>query len=339
MTLLLYTGRRLLWSIPTLFGAIVVIFLLTQAIPGDAALARVGQFVDPVTLATVRHEMGIDRPLPLQFLTYLQHLTQGNLGYSWKTGNNVTADLAQRLPATLELAFWTIVLAIPLGVLLGVIAAVARGSWLDRLIQAYAVLGLGIPVFWLSLVAVYVFFFLLGIVAAPVGRLGIMDTPPPGVTGFYVIDSLLAGNYATLHSAINHLLLPVGSLVFIAAAPLTRLTYSVMNGELASDHVRAATAAGLPRRLIVGKYTLKNVMIPVMTMIGITVRNLMAGAVITEIVFAWPGIGRYAVESMLVADLAPLQAVVLIAAVVTIVVNILVDLSYFWFDPRIGVSA
>ena len=338
MRILAYTGRRLLWTLPTFFGALIVIFFLTQAIPGDAALARVGQFVDPATLAQVKHNMGIDQPLPIQFLTYVGNLAHGNFGYSWKTGDPVNVDLAQRLPATIELTFWTLILAIPFGVVLGVLAAAFRGSWFDRLVQGYSVLGLGIPVFWLSLMAVYVFFFLLGWVAAPVGRLGITDTPPPNVTGLYVIDSILTGDRVTLASSINHLVLPVFSLVLIVAAPIARLTYTCMCGELASDYARAATAAGLPRRAIVGKYALKNVAIPIVTMVGISVRNLITGAVLTEIVFAWPGIGRYAVESMLVADLAPVQAVVLIVTVFTFLVNILVDVSYYWFDPRLGVS-
>jgi ABC-type dipeptide/oligopeptide/nickel transport system permease component len=338
MTILPYIGRRLLWSLPTLIGALVVVFFLTQAVPGNAAMARVGQFVDPVTLAQVKKNMGIDQPLPAQFLTYVTNLSHGNLGFSWKTGNPVNADLAQRLPATLELAFWTLLLAVPIGTFLGVIAAAYRGSWLDRAIQAYAVLGLGIPVFWLSLMCVYVFFFVFGWVAAPEGRLGVLDTTPPPVTGLYIIDSLLVGDFETFSSAVSHLILPVVSLVLVVAAPIALLTYDVMCRELSSDYARAAIAAGLPRQLIVGRYAMKNAMIPVVTMVGVSVRNLIAGAVLTEIVFAWPGIGRYAIESMLVADLAPVQAVVLIVTVFTIIVNLLVDVSYFWFDPRLGVS-
>ena len=338
MTVLLYAGRRVLWAIPTLLGALVVIFLLTQAVPGNAALARVGNFVDPDTLAAVKRSMGIDQPVGVQFMTYLMHLTQGNLGFSWKTGNPVVVDLAARLPATLELTIWTLVLAIPLGVGLGVLSAAVRGSWISRLVDLYALLGLGIPLFWLSLMSVYVFYFLLGWVAAPAGRLGILDTPPAGVTGSYVIDSLLAADGGVLRETIGHLVLPVLSLAFVTAAPIVRLTSTALGTELASDYARAEIASGIPHLAIVTRYALRNIMVPVVTMIGLTARNLLAGAIITEFVFAWPGIGRYAIESMQVADLAPLQAVVLIVALATLIINLLVDLSYYWIDPRIGVA-
>jgi peptide/nickel transport system permease protein len=282
--------------------------------------------------------MGIDQPIGVQFVTYVTHLLQGNLGFSWKTGNPVTVDLAARLPASLELALWTLIVAIPAGVGLGVLSAALRGSWISRVVDAYALLGLGIPQFWLSLMSVYVFYFLLGWVAAPAGRLGILDTPPPAVTGSYVIDSLLAADGDVLRQSVGHLVLPVLSLAFVTAAPIVRLTASALTNELASDYARAEIASGIPHSTIVTKYAFRNIMVPVLTIIGLTARNLLAGAIITEFVFAWPGIGRYAIESMQVADLAPLQAVVLIVAVATLLINLLVDLGYYWIDPRIGVA-
>jgi ABC-type dipeptide/oligopeptide/nickel transport system permease component len=338
MSVALYAGRRILWAVPTFIGALVVIFLLTQAVPGNAALARVGNFVDPDTLAAVKRSMGIDQPIGVQFVTYVVHLFQGNLGFSWKTGNPVTVDLAARLPATLELAVWTLILAIPVGVGLGVLSAALRGTWISRAVDVYALLGLGIPQFWLSLMCVYVFYFVLGWVAAPAGRLGILDTPPPAVTGSYVIDSLLAADGNVLMQSVGHLVLPVLSLAFVTAAPITRLTATALTNELDSDYARAEIASGIPHMTIVTKYALRNILVPVLTMVGLTARNLLAGAIITEFVFAWPGIGRYAIESMQVADLAPLQAVVLIVALATLLINLLVDLSYYWIDPRIGVA-
>ncbi len=338
MRVLMYTVRRLIWTLPTFIGALVVIFFLTQAVPGNAAMARVGQSVNPETIAAVKKSMGLDQPVPVQFLIYLRHLAVGNLGHSWKTGNEVITDLIQRLPATVELAVWTLVLAIPLGIALGILAAARKGSWLDRLIQAYGVLGLGIPVFWLSLMAVYIFFFRLGWVPSPTGRLNILDTAPPRITGLYTIDALLAGDRETLRSALAHMILPVASLVFIIAAPIARMMYTCMATQLASNYVRALTASGIPRGAILRKYALKNAMIPVITLIGTVVRFLIGGVVLTEVVFSWPGIGRYAIESMLVADLAPLQAVVLLVTAATLLINIAVDVSYFWFDPRIEVA-
>jgi peptide/nickel transport system permease protein len=334
----LYAGRRVLWAIPTLFGALVLIFVLTQAVPGNAALARVGNFVDPATLAAVKHSMGIDQPLALQFLTYLGNLLHGDLGFSWKTGNPVVVDLAARFPATVELTLLTLLVAIPFGIIVGVLAAAWPGSWLSRGVDTYALLGLGIPLFWLSLMGVYVFYFLLGWTAAPEGRLGILDSPPARATGLYLVDSLLAGDLEKFRASFGHLALPVLTLAFVTAAPIAKMTASALSAELGSDYARAEVASGIPRSTIVWKYALRNVLIPVVTMIGLTTRNLLAGAIITEFVFAWPGIGRYAIESMLVADLAPLQAVVLIIALATLLINLLVDLSYYWIDPRIGVA-
>jgi len=338
MSLVLYGGRRLLWTLPTFFGALVLIFVLTQAVPGDAAMARLGQYATPDTIAAVQREMGRDKPAIEQFAIWIRNLSQGNFGFSWKTGNPVAVDLAQRMPATIELVILTLLVAIPAGIGLGVLAASRRGGWLDRVIQGYAVLGLGVPLFWLSLMAVYVFYFLLGWVSAPAGRLGIRTAPPPTVTGIYTLDSIFVGDWALLGTVFSHLALPVGSLAFIIAAPIIRMTYNCMNTELASDYVRAAVASGIKPRLILTKYALKNAMIPVVTLVGSMVRYLLAGTVLAEIVFSWPGIGRYAIESTLVADLAPLQAVVVIVTAATLLVNILVDLSYYWFDPRIKVA-
>jgi peptide/nickel transport system permease protein len=338
MKVLGYAGRRLLWMLPTLVGALIVIFFLTQALPGNAAMSRVGQFVNPETIAQVKHNMGLDKTIPEQFVIYVGHLFQGDFGHSWKTGNDVIIDLGDRLPATIELTLYTLIIAIPLGILLGTLAAATKGSWFDRIIHTYVTFSLGIPVFWLSLMLVYIFFFLLGLVPSPTGRLDILDTPPPHITGFYTLDTLFAGDTEMFGRAVAHMLLPVLALVFVTSGPIVRVTYSTMSSQLTSDHIRAATASGLSRWKIVGRYALKNAMIPVITAVGLTARLLLGGAVLIEIVFSWPGIGRYAVESLLVADLAPLQAVVLITTILTLLINLVVDVSYFWFDPRIKVA-
>jgi peptide/nickel transport system permease protein len=339
MAVLSYAFRRLIWTIPTLFGALVVIFFLTQAVPGNAALARVGLSVDPETIAAVKASMGIDQPIHVQFWIYLQNIFQGDLGHSWKTGNEVTFDLAQRIPATIELALLTLIITVPVGVALGVFAAAWPGSWFDRTIQGYALLGMGIPVFWLGMMCIFVFYFLLGWVPPPSGRIGILDIAPPYVTGLYTIDSLLAGNLQLFGSVVSRLILPVCSLVFVCAAPLVVMVYNIMGVQLRSDHIRAATAAGVPRSEVVRRFALKNIMIPVLTMVAHLSRLLLGGAVLVETVFAWPGVARYAVESMQVADLAPLQAVVLLVTALTIAINLIVDVSYFWIDPRVKVAA
>ena len=316
----------------------VVIFFLTQAVPGNAALARVGQSVDPQTIAAVKASMGLDKPVIVQFGIYVEHVLHGDLGHSWKTGNDVTTDLAERIPATAELALITLLITVPLGVALGVLAASWPGSWVDRVIQGYALLGMGIPVFWLGMMSVFVFYFLLGWLPPPSGRIGILDVAPPFVTGLYTVDSLLAGNLDLFWSVVSRLVLPVGALVFVCAAPLVVMVYNIMGVQLRSDHIRAATAAGIPRHEIVGRFALKNIMIPVLTMVAHLSRLLLGGTVLVETVFAWPGIARYAVESMQVADLAPLQAVVLLVTGLTLLINLLVDIGYFWIDPRVKLA-
>jgi peptide/nickel transport system permease protein len=198
---------------------------------------------------------------------------------------------------------------------------------------------MGIPVFWLGMMSIFLFYFVLGWVPPPSGRIGILDIAPPFVTGLYTVDSLLAGNLQLFGSVVSRLVLPVASLVFVCAAPLVVMVYNIMGVQLRSDHVRAAIAAGIPRRQIVGRFALKNIMIPVLTMVAHLSRLLLGGAVLVETVFAWPGIARYAVESMQVADLAPLQAVVLLVTGLTLAINLLVDISYFWIDPRVKVAS
>jgi peptide/nickel transport system permease protein len=338
MRLLGYILRRLAWSIPTVLGTLVVIFFLTQAIPGDAAIRRVGMFGNDATIAEMRKAMGIDQPVHVQFWGYLQRLAHGDLGHSYKTGTSVNEDLKQRLPASFELAILSMLVAFPVGVGLGVLAAANRGKAWDRLVRGFGLFGNGVAVFWLGLMLIYVFYFRLGVVPAPAGRLGILDDSPPLVTGFYTIDSLLAGDFTTFRTALAHLVLPVLCLATVVAAPISRMTYSAVSETMRSNFVRASVAQGLPRRKILFKYTLKNAMIPIVTLAGQSMTFLIAGAILVEMVFSWPGIGRYAVESMVIADLAPVQAFVIVTTILALAINLLVDISYFYFDPRIRVS-
>lgn len=338
MKLLGYIVKRIAWSVPTILGTLVVIFFLTQAIPGDAAIRRVGMFGNESTIAEMRQAMGIDQPVHMQFWGYLQRLAHGDLGHSYKTGNSVNDDLSQRLPASFELAILSMLVAFPVGVGLGVLAAANRGKAWDRVVRGFGIFGNGVAVFWLGLMLIYVFYFRLEIAPAPAGRLGILDDSPPRVTGFYTIDSLLAGDLATFRTALAHLALPVLCLATVVAAPISRMTYSAVSETMRSNFVRAAVAQGLPRRTVLFKYTLKNAMIPIVTLAGQSMTFLIAGAILVEMVFSWPGIGRYAVESMVIADLAPVQAFVIVTTILALAINLLVDISYFYFDPRIRVS-
>jgi ABC-type dipeptide/oligopeptide/nickel transport system permease component len=234
MRLLRYILRRLAWAIPTVLGTLVVIFFLTQAIPGDAAIRRVGMFGNEAVIEEMRKAMGIDQPVHIQFWGYLQRLAHGDLGHSYKTGNSVNDDLKQRLPASFELAILSMLVAFPVGVGLGVLAASNQGKIWDRLVRGFGVFGNGIAVFWLGLMLIYIFYFRLEIVPAPTGRLGILDSAPPQVTGFYTIDSLLAGDLELFRTALSHLALPVLCLATVVAAPISRMTYSAVSETLQS---------------------------------------------------------------------------------------------------------
>jgi peptide/nickel transport system permease protein len=330
-----YLLSRLLWMALALLGAIVLIFFFTQAIPGNAALARAGLWAKPWVLDSIKKSMGLDQPLHVQFLIYLDHLAHGDLGHSWKTGMSVNQDMAQRLPATLELAFLSIAIAFPLGVLLGTMATVYKGSAIDYLVRGFGIFGNSVAVFWLALLLIYIFFFRLGVAPGPEGRLGILEQPPPRVTGFYTVDSILARDPRLLLESLKYLALPVITLVTVVGAPISRMTYSTVSEVLQSNYIRAATAHGLPRRLIYYKYALKNALIPIVTLSGQSLGFLIAGAVLVEVAFSWPGIGRYAVESMAVADLSPVQAFLILVTAFSMVINLIIDVSYFYLDPRI----
>jgi peptide/nickel transport system permease protein len=338
MRLLQYVFRRLAWSIPTVLGTLVVIFFLTQAIPGDAAVRRVGMFGNKSTIEQTRKAMGIDLPIHKQFWGYAERLAHGDLGHSYKTGNSVNDDLKQRLPASLELAIFSMLVAFPVGVGLGVLAAANRGRGIDFFVRGFGVFGNGVAVFWFGLMLIYIFYYRLGIAPAPAGRLGILDDAPPTVTKFYTIDSILAGDWGLLRTTLAHMALPVVCLATVVAAPISRMTFSAVTETMTSNFVRAAVAQGISRRKVLFKYTLKNAMIPIVTLAGQSMTFLIAGSILVEMVFSWPGIGRYAVESMIIADLAPVQAFVIFTTILALAINLLVDISYFYFDPRIRVS-
>jgi peptide/nickel transport system permease protein len=321
--------------VATLFATVVIIFFLTQAIPGDIVLQRAGMFAKPWVLDSLKKSMGLDKPMHVQFLIYLQNLSHGDLGHSWKTGMSVNEDIAQRLPATLELALLTMALALPIGVAVGTVAAARKGTAADYVAKAFGILGHSAAPFWLALVLLHIFFFQLGLVPGPTGRLSPLDRPPPAVTRFYVVDSVLAGNFHLFQESLRHLALPVVTLLIGVAAPISRMTYSSMTEVLTSTYMTAAFASGLPKRLIYFKYALKNAFIPIITLAGQSMSYLIAGTILVEVAFSWPGIGRYAVESMTYQDLAPVQAFVILVTLISMIINLMVDVSYFYLDPRI----
>lgn len=329
-----YTGRRLLFLIPQLFAVSIIVFFLVRLLPGDPAFLMAGQFATKERIEEVRSDLGLDRPLYEQYLIYVGNVLQGDFGRSWRTSQSVLQDVRQRLPATLELVLSAGLLSVALGIPIGVYTAVKRRGVADKVLFGYGMLAGSIPDFWLGLILIFVFFSKLGIVPGPIGQLDPIVATPPPVTGMIVLDAMIAGEWEAFRSALWHLLLPVATLTLVYMTLIIKNTRSAVEEMMESDFVEHGRALGLPRRMLL-RYALRNAMPPVVTVIGIVFWFLLGGAVLVETVFAWGGLGQYAVEAVVNSDYAPLQAFVLLAAVFTLVVFLLVDLAYFLIDPRI----
>jgi len=328
-------GKRLLTAIPSLIGVIVVTFLLTRVLPGDAAAYFAGPAATPQAIAEVRAKLGLDRPWPEQFLRYVSDLAHGDFGASLTTGQSVAADLASRLPASAELTLLSLFVAMIIAVPLGILAAVRQGSFIDHACRVVATAGVSLPVFFTGLLLVYVFYFLLGWAPAPLGRLDIFYSPPAHVTGFYLIDSLLAGDFELFCAVLAPLVLPAATLAIFSIAPIARMTRASMLSVLASDFVRTARASGLSPYRVIITYAFRNAMLPVVTTLGMVFSFLLGANVLVEKVFAWPGIGSYAVEALIASDYAPVQGFVLVMALLYVVLNLAIDLLYGVIDPRV----
>lgn len=333
MVLLGYIGRRLLFVGPQLVGILLVSFLLVKLIPGDPAVLMLGPFATADALARLRAELGLDRTLIEQFLIYLWNVAHGDLGTSWQTTLPVTTDLAQRFPATLELVTLGLLLALLIGIPLGVAGARFQRGVVRKVADYYGLLAGSLPDFWLALVLIFVFYTILGIAPAPLGRIDFAIIPPEPVTGALLIDSLLAGNWAAFRNAAGHLVLPVLTLGLINAGPILKMTQSTMERMLEADFSRYAELCGLPRHVVVRK-ALHNALPSIITIVSVLYGFLIGGAVLVEIVFSWGGAGQYAVQGVLNADLNPVLGFVLYSAILSLVVYLMVDLIYFAIDPR-----
>jgi len=328
-------GARLMTTIPSVIGVIIVTFLLTRVLPGDTAAYFAGPAASNEAIAEIRSKLGLDQPIPVQFVSYVGALLKGDLGTSLTTGQPVTADLAARLPASGELTLAGLILAMLVALPLGVLAAVRQGSWIDHLCRVVATAGVSLPVFFTGLLLVYVFYFQLGWAPAPLGRLDVFASEPARVTGFYLVDSLLAGDFATFRAAFAQIMLPAVTLAIFSLAPITRMTRASMLAVLGADFVRTARASGLSSRKVIGTYAFRNAMLPVVTTLGMVFSFLLGANVLVEKVFAWPGVGSYAVEALIASDYAPIQGFVLTMAVMYVVLNLMIDVLYGVIDPRV----
>ncbi len=330
-----YIARRLFLTALTLLGVVVAVFLLTYVLPGDVAALKMGQYASEELLAAMRHELGTDQPMPIQFVNYVGKLLRGDMGTAWLTGQPVRYELGQRLPATIELALVALFIALITGLILGMVAAVRHNSILDHLIRGYAILGASTAIFWLTLVLVYIFYYRLGWAPAPLGRLDLGMEPPPRITTLYVVDSLLARDWELLRNSLAHLALPAVALGFMVSAPITKMVRASMLDVLHSDFIRTARAIGVSYREILLRDGLRNAMIPILTQIGIVFGYLMAGNVLVERIVAWPGIGEYAWKSLTTNDFEALRGFILVVAIVYVLINFVIDLMYSVIDPRI----
>jgi len=332
-------ARRLLTVVPTLIGVVIVTFLLTRVLPGDPAVYFAGPAATPQSIAEIRKSLGLDRPLPDQFVRYVNDLAHGNFGNSLSTGRPVATEISSRLPASAELTLSGLLLSIAIAVPLGIFAAVKQGSFVDHLCRIIATAGVSLPVFFTGLLLVYVFYFRLGWAPAPLGRLDAFASSPPDITGFYLIDSLITGNFETFRAALGQLMLPAVTLAIFSLAPITRMTRASMLAVLASDFIRTARASGLDGRTVILTYAFRNAMLPVVTTLGMVFSFLLGANVLVEKVFAWPGIGSYAVEALLQSDFAPVQGFVLTMAVMYVALNLSIDMLYGVIDPRVRLEA
>ncbi|MEN2978922.1 ABC transporter permease [Tistrella bauzanensis] len=333
--MLRHVGRRLATALPSLIGVIITAFLLTRVLPGDPAAYFAGPAATEQAIAEIRTQLGLDRPVHEQFIAYVDDLAHGDLGTSLTTGQPVTRDIIARLPASAELTLTGLLAAVLIAVPLGIAAAVRQGSWIDHLSRILATSGVSLPVFFTGLLLVYVFYYQTGIAPAPLGRLDIFFSPPPQVTGFYLIDSLIAGDIETFRSAAAQIFLPAATLAIFSLAPITRMTRASMLSVLASDFVRTARANGLSTWRVIVVYAFRNAMLPVITTLGMVFSFLLGANVLVEKVFAWPGIGSYAVEALIASDFAPVQGFVLAMAALYVLLNLLIDLAYGVIDPRV----
>jgi peptide/nickel transport system permease protein len=330
-----YLLQRLAFVLPQLVGIVLVSFLLVKSIPGDPAVLMLGPTATPDAIAGLRSQMGLDQPLYWQFLLYLEHLAHGDLGTSWQTTRPVLEDLIQRFPATLELVTYSLILAIVVGMGLGIASALNPKGWVGRLADIYGLSAGALPDFWFALVLIFVFYTLAHWAPAPLGRLDISVLAPQPVTGFMTIDTLLAGDFEAFRSALAHLVLPVLTLGLINAGPIMKMTQSSMEKMLTSDASRYEELCGIPRRLVT-RHALRNALPSIVTIISVLYGYLIGGAVLVEIVFSWGGAGQYAVQGVLNSDIYPVLGFVLFSAIFSLIVYIVVDLVYVLVDPRIS---
>jgi peptide/nickel transport system permease protein len=332
-----YIAKRLFHLILILLGVSVLVFLMLRMIPGDPARLLLGEFATPEDLGRLRAQMGLDRSYPVQYGIYLSNILQGDLGNSLRNGAPVAAEVGVRLAATLELAVAAMLIASLVGIAAGVISAVRPYSAVDYGSMFMALIGVSMPIFWLGLMLMYLLSVMVPVMPM-MGRIA-MGSEPEAVTGLMLVDTLLAGEPGDFLDALHHLVLPAFTLATVPMAIVARITRSAMLEVLNKDYVRTARAKGLSEAVVVLRHALRNAFLPVVTVLGLNLGLLLGGAVLTETIFSWPGLGRYVVDSLMARDYAAVQGCILVFAALMAFINLIVDLIYVLLDPRIRVHA
>ena len=328
-----YAVKRFLTIVPVLIGVSLIVFGFIHLIPGDPAVTMLGERATPERVAEIRAQLGLDRPLYTQYLIYVGKILRGDLGASILRGDPVLHDLARRFPATVELALSAITLAVLIGVPMGIVAAVWRNSLFDALSRLVALTGVSMPIFWLGLMLAWIFGVVLGVL--PTGfRMNTSIVIPP-VTNLYLVDSLLAGDGAAFAASLRHLVLPALALCTIPMAVIARMTRASLLEILSQDYIRTAESKGLPQRAVILRHAMRNALLPVMTVTGLQTGRLLAGAILTETIFSWPGIGLWIFEAIQARDYPIVQGATLFIATIFVAVNLITDLLYAVVDPRI----
>lgn len=331
--MLKYTLKRLAMAIPVIWGIVTIVFVLMRVFSANPAYLMLGQRATADRVAEVTTYLGLDQPIWKQYIIYMKQLFQGDLGTSLFSNQPVMKELLERLPATIELALFSVLIASVVGIALGVICAVKQNSFIDRICQVGGLVGISLPRFWLGLMLIIAFAVNLKILPVS-GRFDFM-AQPKNITGFMILDSIITGDWKALGSTLRYLMLPGCSIAVSSVGTIMRYTRSTMLETIRQDYIRTARAKGLRERTVVVRHALKNALIPIVTVIGMELGGLFGGSVLTETIFAWPGVGKYVVDGINNSDYAVVQGGCMLVAIISVMMNLVVDLLYGTLDPRI----
>jgi len=336
MKLWYFIMKRLFLMVIVLFGILVLVFFITKIIPADPVGALLGGNAPPELVDELKHKLGLDKPLIIQFVDYMKGALKGDFGISLKTNRPVIEDIKEYFPATMELAIFAIIIAVGIGIPLGIFSAVKRNSVVDHFSRIFSILGVSMPVFWTGLLLLLLFYYKLDLLPGS-GRLELFIIPPEPKTGLIILDALLEGNWEAFWDGLKHIILPAFVLGYASSASIARMTRASVLDVLRQDYIRTAKAKGLPKRLVIYKHALKNALIPVVTLIGLRFGSLLEGAVLTETIFGWPGLGRYIVNALLVLDYPSVMGGTVFIALIYSLANLVVDITYAVLDPRMRI--